>query len=99
MLKRVIAMALTLSLLAGVPFAPQAFAKETSDVVIYDLMTEDLVDPIGVDDPTPTFSWKMASKVIGQKQTAYQIMVKNDQETVWDSGKVDSDESVVIVYG
>ena len=99
MLKRVIAMALTLSLLAGVPFAPQVFADETGDVTIYDMMTEDLVDPIGVDDPTPTFSWKMASKVIGQKQTAYQLTVKQGEVIVWDSGKVDSDESVGIVYG
>ena len=99
MLKRVIAMALTLSLLAGVPFAPQVFADETGDVTIYDMMTEDLVEPIGIDDSTPTFSWKMASKVIGQKQTAYQLTVKQGEVIVWDSGKVDSDESVGIVYG
>ena len=98
MFKRVISMALMLSMLAGLPFAPNAFAAQNSDVVIYDLMTEDLVDPMGVDDPTPTFSWKMRSAVVGQKQTAYQLTVKNGDTIVWDSGKVYSDVSVGIVY-
>ena len=63
MFKRMICMALIMSLLAGVPFAPQAFAAEGSDVVIYDLMTEDLVDPVGIDEPNPVFSWKMRSAI------------------------------------
>ncbi len=92
-------MALILSLLAGVPFTPQAFAAEGgSDVTIYDLMTEDLVDPVGIDEPNPVFSWKMRSDTVGQRQTAYQLTVKNGDTTVWDSGKVESDVSVGIVY-
>ena len=98
MFKRVISMALILSLLAGVPFAPQAFAAGSSDVTIYDLMTEDLVDPVGIDNPNPVFSWKMKSATIGQKQTAYQLTVQTGGTTVWDSGKVESDVSVGIVY-
>ena len=92
-------MALVLSMLAGVPFAPEAAAAEGgSDVIIYDLMTEDLVNPVGIDDPTPTFSWKMDSGVIGQRQTAYELTVKTGETTVWNSGKVETDVSVGIVY-
>ena len=97
-IKRVIAMALVCSLFAGMPVFPQASAAEGStDVVIYDLMTNDLVNPMGIDE-LPVFSWKMRSAVIGQKQTAYQLVVKNGQTTVWDSGKVASGVSVGIPY-
>ena len=99
MFKRVISMALILSLLAGVPFAPQAFGAEGGDVTIYDLMTEDLVEPMGIDNPNPVFSWKMKSAVVGQKQTAYRLTVQTGGNTVWDSGKVESDRSVGVVYG
>ena len=67
-------------------------------VSIYDLMTNDMADPVGIGDPKPVFSWKMKSDVIGQKQTAYQLVVKCVGETVWDSGKMESDISVGIVY-
>jgi len=94
--KRVIAMMLTASLLAGVPIFPQAEAA--SDVTVYGLKTEDLVNPVGIDNPNPVFSWKMQSSVLGQCQTAYRIVVQNADIVVWDSGKVESDVSVGIVY-
>ena len=75
-----------------------ALAAETGDTTIYDLMTNDLADPVGIDSHEPVFSWKMASSLIGQKQTAYQLQVKTGDTTVWDSGKVESDASVGIVY-
>ena len=97
-IKRVIAMALVCSLFAGMPVFPQVSASEGgTDVVIYDLMTNDLVNPMGIDE-LPVFSWKMQSSVIGQKQTAYQLVVKQGGTTVWDSGKVASDLSVGIPY-
>ncbi len=68
-------------------------------VGIYAMKTDDFVNPLGIDTPTPSFSWKMASDVVGQKQTAYQIFVKTeDGKTVWDSGTVSSALSVDIPY-
>ena len=64
--------------------------EEDDSVLIYDLRTEDLNNPVGLDDPTPAFSWKMASPIMGQKQTAYQLVVSSGDTTVWDSGKVES---------
>ena len=72
--------------------------KGDGKMTLYDLRTDDLRDPVGIDSETPDFSWKMESDVIGQKQTAYRIVVKNGDATVWDSGKVESSDSVDIRY-
>ncbi len=69
-----------------------------SNATIYDMLTEDLVNPVGIDDSTPVFSWKVQSDEIGWLQSAYQIVVKQGETTVWDSGKVEAGESVCIEY-
>ncbi len=84
--------------------APDTGASETTPAepapaVLYDLRTEDMVEPIGVDAAAPTFSWKMHSALIGQRQTAYRMEIAADDGTVmWDSGKTVGDTSVDIVY-
>lgn len=67
-------------------------------MIIYDMKTEDLINPIGIDEKKPRFSWKLQSKIIGTLQTAYRIIVRSDNDTVWDSGKVTSDRSICIEY-
>lgn len=86
---------------------PESSSKTPDDPVtpvgdgsIYGLKTDDFVNPMGIDTPTPSFSWKMASDKVGQKQTAYQIAVETaDGTQVWDSGVVKSAVSVDIPYG
>lgn len=76
------------------------FAQEVNGVTLYDLKTNDLVSPIGL-DLNPVFSWKMQSDTIGQAQTAYRIVVSADSSLtnpVWDSGKVESGLSTGIAY-
>ena len=68
----------------------------TSNATIYGMLTEDLVNPVGIDDSTPVFSWKTASEQIGWLQSAYQIVVKKGDTVMWDSGKVEKGESVGI---
>ncbi len=68
------------------------------DTPIYGMRTDDLADPVGIDDPNPSFSWKFSSDEIGWRQSAYQITVSCGGGTVWDSGVVDSSSSVGIVY-
>ena len=70
----------------------------TSNATIYGMLTEDLVNPVGIDDSTPVFSWKTASEQIGWLQSAYQIVVKKGDTVMWDSGKVEKGESVGIAY-
>ncbi len=63
------------------------------------------VNPLGVDSPNPRLFWTVASPERGQKQTAFQILVasspallKNDQGDLWDSRKVDADETAQVPY-
>ena len=60
------------------------------------LQTEYLTEPLGLGIATPRFSWNCAG---GVKQTAYQIIAKRKDETVWDSGKVASSSMTHILYG
>ena len=75
--------------------AMQAIAA--TDVTITDLMTDNVKNPVGIDNTTPHFSWKMQSSTTGQKQTAYEIIVSTDKTfqdssaVVWNPGKVSSD--------
>lgn len=66
---------------------------------IFDLRVNGFIAPVGIDTPSPTFSWKMDSEVIGAVQTAYNVVVnENDGGEVWNSGWVESGISVAIKY-
>ncbi|WP_329214182.1 glycoside hydrolase family 78 protein [Streptomyces sp. NBC_00683] len=59
--------------------------------------------PLGLDTPRPRLSWPVASELPGGTQTAYQVRVATAPERlakpdVWDSGKVESDRSVLVPY-
>ncbi len=104
-MKKIISFFLALTMLMSV--APLYSCKkdnkkpsggESGDTRLYDLRTDDMVSPVGVDSKNPDFSWKMKSNVIGQSQSAYKIVVKKGDSTVWDSGKVESSDSVDIPY-
>ncbi len=78
--------------------------KSMTTLRIEDPRCEYLVDPLGIDVPLPRFSWKLvdSEQTRGQKQTAWQIIVTGEDgeqtRLLWDSGKVDSEESVNNVY-
>ncbi len=59
------------------------------------LRTEYLENPIGLGNPLPRFSWHCEG---GVKQTAYRITAKRDNETVWNSGRVESSRMTHIAY-
>lgn len=70
------------------------------------LRCEDIEDPLGLDISQPRLSWEVNDSRRGSVQTAYQIRVaaseaglEADAGTVWDTGKVASDESIQVVYG
>ena len=52
------------------------------------LKTEYLINPIGMDIRHPRLMWNCEG---GTKQTAYRIVAKADEKTVWDSGKISSE--------
>ncbi len=62
-------------------------------------------EPLGIDVVEPQLSWQVTSSTRGQKQLAYQIMVAStladlqaDRSDLWDSGRVDSEESIHVPY-
>lgn len=60
---------------------------------------EGFKNPIGFHDATPTFSWKLPFGTV--RQMSYQIEVRDlvADKKVWDSGWVESDQSVFVPYG
>jgi len=70
-----------------------------------DLRCDYAVNPLGVDSQNPRLFWKLDGDARGQRQTAFQILAasspKNlaaDNGDVWDSGKVNSDETIQIPF-
>jgi alpha-L-rhamnosidase len=78
---------------------------DAADLSPSHLRSEYLTDPIGLGRPQPRLSWVLDSAERGQKQTAYQILaaptlagLEQDQGSLWDSGRVESDETAHVVY-
>ncbi len=71
----------------------------SAQVSVGSLKTNHLVEPQGISpDAAPVLSWVLSSKEHGTMQTAYQVSVSVGGRTVWDSGKVESDNSAFVKY-
>lgn len=65
--------------------------------MIRDFTIEYRNNPIGIDEK-PRFSWKLESEKQNVVQTCYQIQVTSEGRLMWDSGRVESSQSVLIPY-
>ena len=65
---------------------------------IYDLRIEYRECPEGLSVRQPRFSWKLESEEKETVQTAYHLTVSCEGTPVWDSGKCQSDQSVLVPY-
>ena len=79
-----------------------AFAD--SPVHLTELTTEHLARPMGIGVARPRLSWKLLSPRDGEVQTAYEIRAASasdrlDQADLWSSGKIASDQSVLVPWG
>jgi alpha-L-rhamnosidase len=86
-------------MLAVVVLAPAAFAAPVQ------LRCEYLENPLGIDAASPRLSWRSDNSERNWRQRAYQILVASNEDDlragkagIWDSGKVDSAESVGVAY-
>jgi len=75
-------------------------------VTLSDTRCEYRENPVGVDTPAPRLSWVINTATRGTRQTAWQILVASspaalakNQGDWWDSGQVNSDQSIQVVYG
>ncbi|HTI98074.1 MAG TPA: family 78 glycoside hydrolase catalytic domain [Dongiaceae bacterium] len=98
---RNVKLALVLALVNS--FAVAAFAG--TDFKVDQLRCEYRENPVGIDVTQPRLSWILESDRRGQIQTAYEIVVAStpeqlaqDQGDLWDSGKVNSDQSTLVAY-
>ncbi len=89
----------------GIVRERQLHSSKEGDVFVTHLRTDMLENPIGIDNVSPTFSWRMESERRGAAQSAYRIIVEcasdsfDTQNTVvWDSGKVEGSISAGISY-
>ncbi|WP_244931492.1 family 78 glycoside hydrolase catalytic domain [Nocardioides sp. W7] len=84
-----------------VAYASQSVAP---GLVATGLRVDGRPSPLGVDTERPSLSWRLKSSTAGARQTAYRIVVATDADRlgsgpyVWDSGRVESGESIGISY-
>ncbi|MGA2502420.1 MAG: alpha-L-rhamnosidase N-terminal domain-containing protein, partial [Tepidisphaeraceae bacterium] len=69
------------------------------------LRCENLDSPLGIDETSPRLSWQLQLSAQGTSQTAYQVLAATaprllapGKADLWDSGRVDSDQSVYVPY-
>ena len=86
------------------------FASEELNLKAIDLRCESEASPLGIDTTQPHLSWRLEAPgrkpgVSGQEQIAYRVLVASSQDKLardigdlWDSGKVDSDQSQHVEY-
>ena len=79
--------------------------SDDKSLYLEDLRCENLLNPIAIDSTQPHFSWKVKSDREATNQTHYEIQVATDEQKllkdqpdVWNSGKVESDASVMVPY-
>src|SRR5690348_12351479 len=85
---------------------PEVLAQASSgDLDISQLQCEYLVNPMGIDAANPRLSWTLQSRLRGERQTAYRILVASSPEILeqnrgdlWDTGKVPSGQTTQIAY-
>ena len=88
-----------------VPFLCGRSVSADGSVAVKELRCEYRVNPLGIDVVRPRFSWVLESQQRGRMQSAYRIMVAGSEEKLsskqpdlWDTGKVNSDQSAQVVY-
>jgi alpha-L-rhamnosidase len=79
-----------------------------TDFTVEDLRCEYRRDPLGIDNPAPRLSWRLSTSDPARRglaQSAYQVLaatrpdlLTDGRADLWDSGKVASDQSVLVPY-
>lgn len=67
-------------------------------VTIQNVLVENQLNPKGIGTNTPRFSWKLVSNQRNVTQQAYLIQVKEGSKSMWNSGKVSSNQSIFLPY-
>ncbi len=71
---------------------------QSKSLAVSNLLCENLSNPMGLDVKMPRFTWQLVSSNRNVMQTAYEIKVTKDKTTVWATGKIASEQSVLVPY-
>lgn len=69
-----------------------------AQLIVTNLLTENLSNPVGIGVSQPRFTWQLVSEKRNVEQTAYEAKVMDGMTVVWNSGRVMSDQSVHVIY-
>lgn len=82
-----------------------AISHPDQDIAVDHLKVEMLTNPAGIDVENPRLSWEIITETPSTYQQAYQVLVASDpsllspdKADLWNSGKVDAEESTNIRY-
>lgn len=94
------------ALLSAAALLPTPAVDAAGQLAAERLRCEHRENPMGVDLAAPRLSWIVAADRRGERQTAYQVVVAGSRDAaargegdLWDSGKVESDETLDVPYG
>jgi len=80
-------------------------ASNEGNLLPVGLRSEYQIDPLAVDAVQPRLSWRVESKAQAEVQSAYQIVAASSRELLnrdrgdwWDSGKVETSQTLGVVY-
>ncbi|HVU38442.1 MAG TPA: glycoside hydrolase family 78 protein [Opitutales bacterium] len=89
----------------GILLAGALAAQPVSPVRLANLTVEHQKNPLGLGESQPRLSWQLDSNRRGETQTAYEIRAASTAAALagtpdlWSSGKVASDQSVLVPWG
>ncbi|WP_462253405.1 family 78 glycoside hydrolase catalytic domain [Ferruginibacter sp.] len=69
-----------------------------AQIAVTNLLTENETNPVSIDAASPRFSWQLTSSKKNVLQTAYECKVMDGKNVVWKTGKIASQQSVMIPY-
>ena len=69
-----------------------------AQIKVVSTLTDNQINPIGVGNRHPRFTWIMSADKRNTFQKAYQVQVFEGKSMVWNSGKTISDQSVFVQY-
>jgi alpha-L-rhamnosidase len=104
---RIISAAILIGALFVLTSCIETDPPNAGSIRLADLRCEYLVDPLGIDEVKPRFSWKLidSNEKRGQKQTAYRLLAASSRDKLdknvgdlWDTGRVRSDRSIHVAY-
>ncbi len=71
-------------------------------IEVFDLTCNHKIEPLGIDDKTPRFSWKIKAEGRGFEQAVFRLQVAENRDftdaLVWDTDKSNSGQSVLVPY-